>query len=74
LHLEEQGLANIFILKVERKNMSNPLERITVYKFTNLHFEMQGFQLKENGFEQVITVYLGPVKCLKENGIKRKIK
>jgi hypothetical protein len=74
LHLEEQGLANIFILKVERKNMSNPLERITFYKFIDLHSEMQGFQVKENGFEQVITFYFGPVKCLKKNGIKRKIK
>jgi predicted transcriptional regulator with HTH domain len=55
--------------------MFNPLERIKLYKFTYLHSEgMQGFQVRENGFEQVIIVYLGLVKRLKKNGIKRRIK
>ncbi len=62
------------ILQVRRKNMFNPLKRITLYKFTDLHSEMQGFQVTENGSEKIITVYLGPVKCFKKNDIKRRTK
>jgi hypothetical protein len=35
---------------------------------------MQGFQVRENGFEQIITVCYRRIKCLTKNGIKRKVK
>jgi len=55
--------------------MFNPPKRITLYKFTNLHFEwMQSFQVKENDSKWVIIICLWPVKHLKKNGMKRRIK
>ncbi len=35
---------------------------------------MQGFQIRENYFKQVITIYMGPIKGVKEEGAKRRIK
>jgi hypothetical protein len=53
----------------------NVLEWITLQKFRNPHSRrMQGFQVQDNGSEQIITIYFRQIKHLKENGTKRRVK
>jgi hypothetical protein len=73
-HLDEHCRANFSFL-VRRKNMCYNPEWITLQKKLNLHSRwMQGFQVQENNFEQIIIVCFGRIKCLKGNGTKRRVK
>jgi hypothetical protein len=74
LRLEEY-FNQFLIPRVGKKNMNNPLERIRLCKFIDLHSKgIRCFQVKENGYKQVIIVCLGLEERFKKNDIKRKIK
>jgi hypothetical protein len=57
-----------------RKHISNATKRIQLYKFINPHFgQMQRFQVRKSGLEQVISVTMQLVNVSKKMALKGRL-